>query len=305
MTVTLRYPYAAEPATDDDGAVGLIVPRSTRPWLALQSDRGGWVRLHAEGTTVAWARQGPALQWMAFWRVRRAGLQSIDPIPTRALGARSWPGFFARALAASSRTPLTEGHYELGWVPPRSAALRAPDRPRATDLDRALDLPDAMAIPLAAHGTSVLALRSASAPDAARVKSWRKQAAAGALPPILLWWVSALDRYVIVDGHDRLKAALLEGVKPQAVALYAVHQRTYPDVAEGALERYAEVMTHEAKLSNASALEANRRLLHGIIPFRDHPSRARHRRGLRALFEEEVERGQVELPAAVRAIFLA
>ncbi|MFI1762971.1 hypothetical protein ACH41H_13090 [Streptomyces sp. NPDC020800] len=67
------------------------------------------------------------------------------------------------------------------------------------------------------HG--VLPLRELSAPDAGRVKAYRKHARDGTLAPVLLWWVPALDGWLILDGHDRAVAALAEGRTPQCVVL--------------------------------------------------------------------------------------
>jgi hypothetical protein len=65
----------------------------------------------------------------------------------------------------------------------------------------------------------VLPLRRLSAPDAARVKAYRKHARDGTLAPVLLWWVPFVDGWLILDGHDRAVAALAEGRAPECVVL--------------------------------------------------------------------------------------
>ena len=50
----------------------------------------------------------------------------------------------------------------------------------------------------------ILPLRPLDSSDAGRVKSYRKQVDEGILAPVLLWWISGLDCYVVLDGHDRL-----------------------------------------------------------------------------------------------------
>ncbi|GAA5017110.1 hypothetical protein [Streptomyces siamensis] len=56
-------------------------------------------------------------------------------------------------------------------------------------------------------------MRPVPDPGDSRVKAYRKQAREGALPPVLLWWVSGLDCHVILDGHARLAAAIAESVE--------------------------------------------------------------------------------------------
>ncbi len=65
----------------------------------------------------------------------------------------------------------------------------------------------------------VLPLRRLPASDAGRVKAYRKQAREGVLAPVLLWWVSGLDGHLLVDGHERLAAALAEECDPPMLVL--------------------------------------------------------------------------------------
>ena len=65
----------------------------------------------------------------------------------------------------------------------------------------------------------VIPLRPLSAADAPRVKSYRRLLREATLPPVLLWWVSGFDGWVILDGHDRAVAALAEGHRPVSIVL--------------------------------------------------------------------------------------
>ncbi|MET8980459.1 hypothetical protein ABZX85_33115 [Streptomyces sp. NPDC004539] len=42
------------------------------------------------------------------------------------------------------------------------------------------------------------------------------------LAPVLLWWVTAFDGWLLLDGHDRAVAALEEGGTPSCVVLVRV-----------------------------------------------------------------------------------
>ncbi len=48
---------------------------------------------------------------------------------------------------------------------------------------------------------------------------WRKRARRGTLPPVLLWEIPTLHTSLVLDGHDRLHAAMLEGVEADFLAL--------------------------------------------------------------------------------------
>jgi hypothetical protein len=143
------------------------------------------------------------------------------------------------------------------------------------------------------------------------VKSWRKHARDGTLPPILLAWIAALDVYLVLDGHDRLRAAELEGTTPTVVALCPLREDvlvwTEADrtrAREAALARYAHVFASEPLLSDRTRLEANQRLTGA---WSDHPVRrtstpARYRHDLRERAARELD--DVALPNDVRAALL-
>ncbi|GAA2433762.1 hypothetical protein GCM10010191_55010 [Actinomadura vinacea] len=65
----------------------------------------------------------------------------------------------------------------------------------------------------------IVPLRPLPDPGEGRVKAHRKLVRDGLLPPLLLWWVSGLDGWVLLDGHARLAAALAEDQIPPSLAL--------------------------------------------------------------------------------------
>jgi hypothetical protein len=67
-------------------------------------------------------------------------------------------------------------------------------------------------------------LRGLSDVDASRVKAYRKLGPE--LPPVLLWAQSGLDGYVVLDGHDRLVAALADGTSPRTLVLARAGEST-------------------------------------------------------------------------------
>jgi hypothetical protein len=80
---------------------------------------------------------------------------------------------------------------------------------------------------------AVVPLRAPSPAEDGRVKSWRKLARARGLPPALLLYVDLLGKWLVLDGHDRIHAALLEGVVPPLLGLWPVHEQVLPSSPEG------------------------------------------------------------------------
>jgi hypothetical protein len=78
--------------------------------------------------------------------------------------------------------------------------------------------------------------------DDGRVKSYRKQLRDGILPPVVLWWISGLDSYVLLDGHYRLVAALAEDQEPPLLALNRVEDSM--PIMELQSSRYATTLQH-------------------------------------------------------------
>ncbi|MEU0963603.1 hypothetical protein ABZ328_29270 [Micromonospora aurantiaca] len=148
--------------------------------------------------------------------------------PAKDRNAR-WAYRFADLLTTSKVSPLYPSRWLLQPGAPhlrfveafKSISQPAPTAERWSEL---LVDEDAGQLDWYIHGGSglVLAMRPMSRPDDARVKSYRKQVRSRTLPPILLWWVSSLDSYLLLDGHDRLAACMAEEVEPPLMTLTAV-----------------------------------------------------------------------------------
>ncbi|MCX5386521.1 hypothetical protein [Streptomyces sp. NBC_00083] len=186
-------------------------------------------------------RQGAEPVLFGVQRVTHRGLhyartgRYVSPVPPlRAERARAfaasrdapgrWSHHFRAALRASTDGPLHEGDWRLldslpGWFAdanwPKLLA-HDPERGHLTWFGYGDPVEDAR---------DLLPLRRLSAPDAPRVKAYRRQYREGVLPPVLLWWISGLNSPVVLDGHDRLTAALAEGGRPELLVL----TRAVPD----------------------------------------------------------------------------
>jgi hypothetical protein len=161
-------------------------------------------------------------------------LPVLPPIPaTLARTAPEWPHRFASWLTTTPG-PLHEGWWSLrpGRPPGPESVLRAE---LAVDPAGYLDW--------SAGWNGILTLRPLPTVDDARVKAYRKQAREGVLPPLLLWWISGLDGWLLLDGHTRLAAALSEGFIPPMLELSRAPSPAQID------EQLAHVMRNESVIT--------------------------------------------------------
>ncbi|MEW2252368.1 hypothetical protein AB0907_34225 [Streptomyces sp. NPDC006975] len=191
-------------------------------------------------------------------RLRRLdGYRSPLP-PLRAAEQRArtaWTHRFARWLEEAPDGPLHDGRWHL--------RRRTAFEPGVWSEDLVTGWPDAaLGLHCAGGWHGVLPLRPLSPPGAPRVKAYRRQAREGRLAPVLLWWVSFLDGWLILDGHDRAVASLAEGAEPVCVELTRV-----PDDADN-------------RRTLAEVTEAHRRRLAGLDARPPHPGQAAQRAAL-------------------------
>ncbi|SDO25578.1 hypothetical protein SAMN04487981_109259 [Streptomyces sp. cf386] len=126
-----------------------------------------------------------------------------------------WTHQYARWLEETADGPLHDGRWHI--------TRRASFAPGIWTEDFVRDWPGgSLELYCGGGWHGVLPLRSLSPPDAPRVKAYRKHARDGTLAPVLLWWVTFLDGWLILDGHDRAMAALAEGAEPVCVELKPV-----------------------------------------------------------------------------------
>ncbi|MDV9170599.1 hypothetical protein R6V09_10690 [Streptomyces sp. W16] len=179
--------------------------------------------------------------------------------PLRATQQRSdvnWVHQYARCLEESPESPLHDGR----WV------LTRRDRfaPGIWTTDFVQEWPNGgLELYCGGGWHGILPLRRLSPPDAPRVKAYRKHAREGTLAPVLLWWLTFLDGWLILDGHDRAVAALAEGTQPVCVELRRVPdetdwRRTADEITEAheqRMERLAARPTHPGLAHQRATLD--------------------------------------------------
>ncbi|WP_406445969.1 hypothetical protein OHB14_43195 [Streptomyces sp. NBC_01613] len=220
--------------------------------------------------------------------------------PLRSTAMRSsvnWPHQYARWLEEADGTPLQDGRWEL--------TLRTDFGPDVRLENFLRDWPtDRLELSCGGGRPGALPLRRLSPPDAPRVKAYRKHAREGTLAPVLVWWVTFLGGWVILDGHDRAVAALAEGRTPECLDLCEVP-------AENEWRRAAEVVTeeHEHRLERLagrpadSGTERQRATLEGVhadmiasLPYGVGPTRFLPLPGGPATWDDLAARAMFECP---------
>lgn len=211
--------------------------------------------------------------WYGYDLARATGDESLHVVPPipfdvvereahRRGVPRSYGRFWSRRFAADlwqapARSPLHEGRWHLGPAPPRfSCSVLDPATVHSVVTQAASGEVD--------WGRPVypITLRNMSAPDDGRVKAWRKLARRGQLPPVLLWWVSGLQAYVVLDGHDRLNAASCEGVGVDTIGLHRVELASAPQhEREETMEALSAWEATRQQGANRSETDAINRLI--------------------------------------------
>lgn len=300
--------------------LGLSVDRADRPagppGFCIRA-RDGRIRIDVGPTPCLWASVN---QWrLGVWTLV-SGQESpsvLPPIQSRAIRAiaasprsedwwRLWAREFASRLGNSPRSPLYEGHWILSptkCAEGHFAALLGQSLssigylPFIHRVESCLEVPPIAWESWRQNGScAALRLREPSDSGSARIKAFCKLARDGVMPPLLFLFVSGIDMFVLLDGHDRLRALLLE--KAPIPLLVLKHVQASPREPDHA--RQAAIVREIARRSVSGAsrngpLPVPVANAHLIEAFDDRPrlfprTRAFVLRGGAAAWTEEVRR---------------
>ncbi|MYY83130.1 hypothetical protein GT044_17990 [Streptomyces sp. SID335] len=243
-------------AVPETGPPGAPPPPSLR--FARTGSRR-WVLLQNERPLLLARSEGDGCCHDLHLRRLPGRLSPMPPVSAATMRAGGeWTHRYARWLEdAAEYGPLRAGRWRLS---PRTTFA-----PGIWSCDLVQDWPDATIELLCGGGWhGVLPLRPLQAPDTPRVKALRKHAREGTLAPVLLWWVSFLDGWLLLEGHDRAAAALAEGTVPACVELVrlpddADWRATAAEITRGHEERMARLDAHPATLHHARQRQAMER----------------------------------------------
>lgn len=275
-------------------------PWRQRPSLHLEAGRHDRLRLSSGGQPLLWFRIDDLWRGCTFLRGACSAPWGLPPLSAsevrdvaHAPGTERWWEFWTwrlgRALVDAPHTVLYSGRWCLRPLQvvrfqdaesysscPREGGTHGRPAP-VHSLESVLrfepfhdenwhwaERPEAVA-----KRGAVLALRAPSPEEDGRVKSWRKCARDGTLPPVLLLYVDILEKWLVLDGHDRLHAALLEGVTPPVLGLWPVVEDEFASTdweREGAL--IAAGFQLRAGATPQTVDKANRTLLRHFSGYR-------------------------------------
>lgn len=230
-----------------DGVTFEAVGRRGRPGFRLEHAGARRLRIVARDVPLAYAvidDWWEEVAWLSTGRrvevvppITGNVMQRVSGEPASPGWWRGWTRHFVDALDPAAASPLFNGVWVFAPVSYGSSQLgrpypRIPDHginappPLAHSIERVLGVSSFVHDDWCAGWGECLPmgvvwpLRPPSLPADGRVKAYRKQAVAGTLPPALLLYVSVLGAYLVLDGHDRLHAALLEKKTPCALAMW-------------------------------------------------------------------------------------
>ncbi|MGA8112517.1 MAG: hypothetical protein WCA46_02520 [Actinocatenispora sp.] len=196
------------------GEVGLVldVARPRRPGLRVEVAGQGRFLLSQGGEPVLFAQVDSDRYGVT---VRRTGRYRSPLPPARADEGRRIAGPARWAHRYADHLDGPDGPLHAGrWF------LRAVSLPGYTWHEDLVDGWSREYLDWLGNGwNGVVPLRRLSDVDSSRVRAFRQRVVTGTLAPVLLWWISGLDGYVLLDGHDRAVAALAEGVTPPVLVL--------------------------------------------------------------------------------------
>ncbi|MEU2073162.1 hypothetical protein [Streptomyces sp. NPDC013489] len=216
-----------------------------------------FARQRATHRGLHYARTGRYVSPLAPLRAERARAVAEFGAPGTTEWRRRWAAHAEAELRGAAEGPLHAGDWLL--LPDVHRWFNAVNWPKLLAHD-----PDRGHLTWFGYGDpeedarDLLPLRALSAPEAPRVKAYRRQYREGVLPPVFAWWISGLHSPVVLDGHDRVTAVLAEGGRPEVLIL----SRAVVDPASVALLAARPVEEYEKRVAALEGPLAASRIAH-------------------------------------------
>lgn len=231
---------AMEMQSGNNGRMALQVNGEPLFWATMLNDHSGvWLVFNAEhpgqdlllpainSAEVESAKRAGEENWISHWC--RYFARELMEAPVPLLPPRRW--LLRPMLAAKPKAPYVCDRK----VPREEWRFETPDHSTYIGVNWSLyseDFPDLQNPEKVKWvdwwwGGHLLLSRYPVDAESGRVKWWRKKCRENTLPPILVWYIAGLASFVILDGHDRLQAALAEEYQPQFLVLSELSEQSW------------------------------------------------------------------------------
>lgn len=259
----MKYYYKdLESPSGDWLGLSLIVEETTKPNFHLQVYNKSKIKLVNQNKTVFWARIDKeyydvlALKNYEKWYYDE---MPIPPINSHEVEIRKnlstqeyfkdWGKFFINNLIKSESSFLYKGQwilsnylsngknwdYKIYKKIPKFLNVGIYNVKEAISREQ-LDLID-WYCEIDIYG--LIGIKEKPSEDDGRVKWWRKKAREGTLPPIFALYLGCLEAHIIIDGHSRLMASVLENIPPKIILISSLIKEdntVSPDTREKVLK---------------------------------------------------------------------
>lgn len=194
----------------------ITVKENPQPVMILHAGGKNRMRLSYQGKPLFWASPSDDYYDLRILRNRLPWTPEemlIPPISSQDIEAfrlsnenyyEYWAKYFIQEIKAKHGLFLYDGTWKLLPVIDRIKSLKY--TVYAQGYFECIDWE-------AWTGYELISLKPLPSEQEGRVKWWRKKIKENTLPPILVWNIYNLMSNIIIDGHARLKACILEGVK--------------------------------------------------------------------------------------------
>jgi hypothetical protein len=219
----------------------LSVSNAPRPTLRLRTAFDRRMRLDAGDLSLLWAEILDGYHGVTIYRnlpQHQNWLPSISSTEVQRINEftpdqrlKLWFRYFVQVLRTADINCMSNGLWSLEYCdgtqiyhPHWCGSYRLRGWQRDGDDMQLLHAPTVYLDWNLNGNGQVLNLFAPQHKDSGRVKWWRKLVRNGQLPPILVWYIHGLNAYLVLDGHDRLQASLLEDVRPTFAVLSSFYE---------------------------------------------------------------------------------
>ncbi|MCH2193266.1 hypothetical protein [Kordia sp.] len=200
--------------------------------LQLESGVNCRFKLLNKDIPILWGTFGK--EYWGVWLLQNKVDWELEDMPIKPINSETieasknadyykfWSRFFAKSLGDEKQPILSDGLWTLtiGASPEnkeKNTSIKVGDIAKAFDVEN----PRWITWDIG-RNDSLVALKNEPNEKNGRVKWFRKLVKQGSCPPILVWYLSCIGGYVVLDGHCRLKAFQIESVPVKFLVLDSI-----------------------------------------------------------------------------------